>query len=857
MAVEEKHADQLSRRLAPAAERALEPGSRARPFVRGKFLFVGDTKFYIKGITYGPFNPDKPGGEYGTPEEVARDFAAMAEAGFNTIRLYTAPPKWLFDVALDHGLRLIIGLAWEQHITFLDGRKRQDAIVERAREAVRACEQHPAVLCFTLGNEIPASIVRWYGAKKVERFLERLYHTVKEEDPEALVTYVNFPTTEYLQLPFLDFYAFNVYLESEETLRPYLARLQNLAGDRPLFMAEIGLDSLRNGEQAQADTMAWQLRTVFDCGCAGVCVFSWTDEWHRGGHDIDDWAFGMTDRHRTPKPALDAVSNVLKTVPFDPQLNWPKISVLICTYNGSRTLRETLDSLDGLEYPNYEVVIVNDGSKDATPTILEDYPQFTVVSTENRGLSNARNTAMETATGEIVAYLDDDAYPDPHWLTYLALTFMSGDYVAVGGPNLPPPEDGFSAECVSHAPGNPSHVLLADDVAEHIPGCNMAIRRKALQAIGGFDPQFRIAGDDVDVCWRLQERDGVIGFSHAATVWHHRRGSIKAFMRQQTNYGRAEAMLEVKWPQKYNHFGHVPWAGRVYGPVVHSWLKRWRIDHGVWGTGLFQCMYAKPKGTWQFMPLMPEWYLLIIALALITIPSAIWTPLVAVVPLLLLAIVVPVIEAALHASAAPLSKGMTLGQRIKARALITMLHVTQPMMRLRGRLFSGLTLWRRPKCRRFAFPASYSREVWSERWQSTEQRLEAMEEALYRVGARVVRGGRYDRWDLEIGGGIVGRGRVLMAIEEHGGGKQMIKLVCKPTVAWPGMALLLLFSSIAVLAGVGGSLGAAILLGAMAGCLLVRTLGDCAAATATFLEVVDGAVEAEQALCETAHREGH
>ena len=76
---------------------------------------------------------------------------------------------------------------------------------------------------------------------------------MKREDPGALVTYVNYPTTEYLELPFVDFLAFNVYLESREQLAAYLARLQNLAGERPLLLAEIGLDSRRNGEKAQAE----------------------------------------------------------------------------------------------------------------------------------------------------------------------------------------------------------------------------------------------------------------------------------------------------------------------------------------------------------------------------------------------------------------------------------------------------------------------------------------------------------------------------------------------------------------------------------------------------------------------------
>jgi beta-galactosidase/beta-glucuronidase len=151
----------------------------------------------------------------------------MRAIGINTVRTYTVPPRWLLDLAHQHELLVMVGLPWEQHIAFLDEPGRDRAIERRIRADVRTVTGHPALLCYAVGNEIPSSIVRWHGAQRVARFLERLYRAVKDEDPEALCTYVNFPSTEYLDLPFLDFLAYNVYLESRETLRAYLARLQN------------------------------------------------------------------------------------------------------------------------------------------------------------------------------------------------------------------------------------------------------------------------------------------------------------------------------------------------------------------------------------------------------------------------------------------------------------------------------------------------------------------------------------------------------------------------------------------------------------------------------------------------------
>ena len=337
-----------------------------RPRTAGKFLAVGDAKLWVRGVTYGPFRPDARGSEYPAPDVLARDFALMTACGLNAIRTYTVPPPALLDAAAAHGLRVLVGIPWEQHVTFLDEQTRPWTIVERVRAGVRACAHHPAVLGYAIGNEIPSPIVRWHGRRRTEAFLRRLYEAAKSADPDGLVTYVNYPSTEYLELPFLDFVTFNVYLEAEARLAAYLPRLQNIAGDRPLMLSEIGLDSRRHSEAGQARALDWQVRSAFGAGCAGTFVFAWTDEWHRGGYDIEDWDFGVVDRQRRPKPALAAVQRALDDLPLPKEHPWPRISVVVCTYNGSRTITECLEGLLRLEYPNFEVIVVDDGSTDDT-----------------------------------------------------------------------------------------------------------------------------------------------------------------------------------------------------------------------------------------------------------------------------------------------------------------------------------------------------------------------------------------------------------------------------------------------------------------------------------------------------------
>src|SRR5437763_13157401 len=178
-------------------EAATAGAQLVRPSVRGKFVFAGDEKLLVRGVTYGPFGSGDAAPDY-TPEAAEDDFAAMAQAGLNAVRVYTVPPGWLLDCAARHGLYLMVGIPWEHHVAFLDERSRAAAIERKVREAVRASVGHPAVLCYAVGNEIPASIVRWYGRAKIERFLERLYRAAKDEDPDSIVTYVNFPSTAYL-----------------------------------------------------------------------------------------------------------------------------------------------------------------------------------------------------------------------------------------------------------------------------------------------------------------------------------------------------------------------------------------------------------------------------------------------------------------------------------------------------------------------------------------------------------------------------------------------------------------------------------------------------------------------------------
>jgi glycosyltransferase involved in cell wall biosynthesis len=601
----------------------------ARVQCEGKFLSVDGRRFWIKGVTYGTFGLNEEGEPYPPIDRLRRDFEQMRAAGINTVRLYTPPSDRMADAAAEAGLFLIADVCWGPRSCQLDSVDDVRFMRQWVRGHARRLGAHPAILCYSLGNEIPPLIVRWYGRTRIQEWLRELYEIAKEEAPETLVTYVNHPPTEHLDLSFLDIISWNIYLEREPEFRAYLGRLQALAGERPVLLAELGLDSRHSGEKEQANFLSWQIEAAFEKGCCGVAVYSWTDEWQIFDSQIDGWAFGLTDAVRRPKAALHAVRQAFRATHAENELRvFPKVSVVVCAYNAGATIDECLDSLTRLNYPDYEVIVVDDGSTDDTAERAESY-DARVLRAPRGGLSRARNAGIEAAEGSIVAFIDSDAYADPDWLFFLVTGMEQHQASAVGGPNLSPSGDGFVARCVNYSPGNPTHVLLDNERAEHVPGCNMAFQKAALKRIGGFDPTHRAAGDDVDICWKILARNETIAFSPAALVWHHRRPTVRTYLKQQTGYGYAEAHLRHRYPGHYNLFGHAVWRGGVYdgtrnslNNVEFSGLLESRIYQGRFCSAQFQSVYpALPRGWFRLLTTI-EWMLLTVCLAGAGIPAA-------------------------------------------------------------------------------------------------------------------------------------------------------------------------------------------------------------------------------------------
>lgn len=778
--------------------------SRNRVYCSGKFFRVGDEKFLVKGFSYGPFAPNEYGEPLPSVEQVRRDFLHLRELGANSLRVYFPPPRWFLDEAVEHGLKVLIDVPWEKHRCFFEDWSAQANARQEVESAAVESGQHPGVLGLSVVNEIPVDIIRYYGHRRVEKFIDLLMDAAKQKAPECLVTFVNFPTTEFLTPSNCDFWTFNVYVHDERKLGGYLDRLQHIAGNKPLLLGEYGIDTIREGEQQQADLLTTHVRQVFRHGLAGSFVFSYTDDWFTGGAQIDDWAFGVTRRDRSEKQAAEAVRQAWGSAQEISKTSWPKVSVVVCSYNGARTLRQCLASLMQLDYPDYEVLLIDDGSTDNTREIASEFPQVIYHYQANKGLSVARNVGAELAEGEIVAYTDSDCEADEHWLRYLVTAMEDQRVQAIGGPNITPLDSSWVARCVAASPGNPSHVMLDDQHAEHVPGCNMAFVRAALLRMGGFDPQFRQAGDDVDVCWRFLDAGLPIGYASGAMVWHHRRPSVKAYARQQKGYGRSEAMVHFKHPQRCGTFGRSCWRGIIYGDgAVGLPLLPLRIYHGRFGSGLFQTIYRHNSwGFWSCMMAL-EWHLvaiLLLVMSLLSWPLAIGSGLMWLGTLAL---------AVRSARSAPLQSGGPWW----CRPLITYLYMLQPILRGWHRttyLLRNKKLPRIPqveRSERLPLRKKIAHNRWDFYWDDHEYRgREQLLGELVDLVRRYRWAGDYDNawtdWDIKLAGGPWHNITIRTASEELGWPRLFTRARCTARLsrfagltlaalgAWTGVAIL-------------------------------------------------------------------
>jgi hypothetical protein len=237
---------------------------------------------------------------------------------------------------------------------------------------------------------------------------------------------------------------------------------------------------------------------------------------------------------------------------------------------------------------------------------------------------------------------------------------------------------------------------------------------------------------------------------------------------------------------------------------------------------------------------MPEWYLVVAFLALLSAGGLLWEPLLLALPLLAAAVAARLAEAGIGAAQAPMM-WRTRGRERLGRWLVTsLLHLSQPLARLYGRIRHGLTPWRCRAPARSRLPRRWSAAIWSECWREPEAWVRHLRDAISRNGTCVTDGGPYDRWDLEVTGGVLGRARLLVAVEDHGAGTQYVRFGIWPKCTGAGLIMIAVSASIAGVAATSATWVAAGAFAGAAALVIARVAQQAGRALAVLEKAVTG-----------------
>ena len=349
------------------------PGE-GRPRADGKLLAVGDRRLTLRGVTYGTFAAGADGTRFRDPDTGrGATSARWRQHGVNAVRMYTVPPRRRARRRPRGGLWVLVGLPWEQHVTFLDrrappprrsgARARRLAGVRRASRGARLRRRQRDP-----GRRSCAGT----AARRVERFLERSVRAARAADPGALVTYVSYPSTEYLRCPPPTSSPSTSTSRTSGSSRPTWRGCRTSPATGRSLIAELGLDSRRHGHamrrrgrwRAQlgasfAARLRRRLRVRLDRRVAS--------RRRRGAR------LGLRARPTAiaaPKPALAAVRDAFAAAPLRPSRRAPRrLGRHLHAQTGRRRSQNASRASRRCATPTFEAIVVDDGSTDASAAI--------------------------------------------------------------------------------------------------------------------------------------------------------------------------------------------------------------------------------------------------------------------------------------------------------------------------------------------------------------------------------------------------------------------------------------------------------------------------------------------------------
>ncbi|MEI6125704.1 MAG: glycosyltransferase [Pseudomonadota bacterium] len=236
-----------------------------------------------------------------------------------------------------------------------------------------------------------------------------------------------------------------------------------------------------------------------------------------------------------------------------------RFSIIIPVKQINQYIQESVPYILALDYNNFEVIILPDNGNIAEINIppSELCGKVRVISTGHCGPADKRDIGARNADGDILAFLDDDAYPRKDWLTNARPHFEKDDIAAVGGPAVTPNDDPLMAKvsgavylsplgggsCDRYWPQGSSYCV--DDW----PSVNLFVRKNDFIKAGGFDSSYW-PGEDTKLCLDIvHKHNKKIIYDPVVLVWHHRRSGFKKHLHQIAGYGIHRGFFAKKYPQ--------------------------------------------------------------------------------------------------------------------------------------------------------------------------------------------------------------------------------------------------------------------------------------------------------------------
>lgn len=259
---------------------------------------------------------------------------------------------------------------------------------------------------------------------------------------------------------------------------------------------------------------------------------------------------------------------------------YPFVSVIIPVRNRPLEIEACLRSLERVVYPRerLEIVVVDDASSDSTPEVVSEFPVRLVRLREKRQASYCRNLGANQARGEILAFIDSDCVADPLWLVELVTAFRDPSVGVVGGIVdscfVKTPLDRYEQVKSSLIVSRRARRSRKGERFFYVPSCNLLAKRDPFLNLGGFREDLTV-GEDVDLCWRMQDAGWHVEFRPAGRVFHRHRNRVRDFCSRRFDYGTSEPLLQRLHPGRTKQMAFPPGAFLFWGMIILGLVSGW------------------------------------------------------------------------------------------------------------------------------------------------------------------------------------------------------------------------------------------------------------------------------------------